>query len=450
MSHKDGYTILLQHAFTEAEWAADNPVLMRNETGWERDTLRQKLGDGATAWNDLPYAGETLGWVAETTQLWQYGNSYAAYTINSTTTYFDRLWQKLHSPVHGNWGIPSTLAADICSYMYGTFLAQVQFAANIASARTNAAGTWVQNANASLGTNGVVILECVRNDAGLDGVTANGGTPEKSRAGFVNALDSMIRRIRHKSLVENNNPAWTYSAGWANASGFPGCSGGTRQLTTTPGDTATITAGGDCDLILLGTDDSALGLTGAEYEVRIDGDLFASGTTSDQTRKTGFTSGLTTGGNYGFGQMAVPIRDELVGDHVVELRHTGSVGDALMVDVLLAPRDGTDYPPPTIIVPKCPEFSEAGYQSYIDLGGLTASREVDLIYNALIDDVIARFPEGEVVTWDPMEHGFDPDIHIGNKDGSSTHLNDRGAAFYAQGLFDFINSQPPRDGMVRT
>lgn len=56
MSHASGFPILLQHAYTEAEWATANPVLMDRETGWTTDTLRVKLGDGVTAWNDLPYA----------------------------------------------------------------------------------------------------------------------------------------------------------------------------------------------------------------------------------------------------------------------------------------------------------------------------------------------------------------------------------------------------------
>lgn len=442
---------ILQRGDTAENWFIDNPVLMKREVGWDLDTNRVKIGDGSTAWNDRPFAGDTLGWVAETTQLWMYGNSYASYTICSTTSYFDRLWQKLNSPVHGNWGIPATLAADQCSYMYGNFLAQVQLAAAIASSRTNSTGTWTPPADPSLAPNGVVILECVHNDSGFDGQTANGGTVEKSRAGFTNALDAMIRLIRSRSpRVDNSNVAWTKVGAWTNASGFPGCSGGTVSFTSTPGDTATITVGGECDLILLGLDDSAFGAVGADYEVRVDGNLFAEGTTSDQTRKTGFTSGLTTGGNYGFGQLAVPLRGLTVANHTVELKHTGAPGSVLYLDTMLAPRDNTPYPPPTIIVPKNSEFPQAGYDGYIAAGGLDASRATDLIYNGLIDDVIARFPADEVLTWDPMEHGFDPAIHIGNKDGASVHYNDQGAALYAQGLYEFINSLPARDGMVRT
>jgi hypothetical protein len=150
----------------------------------------------------------------------------------------------------------------------------------------------------------------------------------------------------------------------------------------------------------------------------------------------------------------VPLRDlaDTFGapPYSLEIKHTGTAGDILMVDCILYPRDDTAYPPPTIIVPKNPEFSAAGYQSYIDLGGTNASRATDLIYNAIIDDVISRFPnDGSVLSWDPMDYGFDPNIHIGNKDLANVHLNDTGTAFYANQIFDFLNALPARDGLVR-
>lgn len=40
---------------TAAEWAAANPVLADGEPGVERDTGKQKIGDGVRAWNALPY-----------------------------------------------------------------------------------------------------------------------------------------------------------------------------------------------------------------------------------------------------------------------------------------------------------------------------------------------------------------------------------------------------------
>lgn len=37
-------------------WKTLNPVLLKGELGIEAGTLRIKIGDGAHAWNDLPYA----------------------------------------------------------------------------------------------------------------------------------------------------------------------------------------------------------------------------------------------------------------------------------------------------------------------------------------------------------------------------------------------------------
>jgi len=42
---------------TAAEWTSANPVLAQAEMGVETDTRAYKLGDGATAWNTLPYGG---------------------------------------------------------------------------------------------------------------------------------------------------------------------------------------------------------------------------------------------------------------------------------------------------------------------------------------------------------------------------------------------------------
>ncbi len=36
-------------------WAARNPILRDGEPGYEKDTRLMKIGDGLTAWNDLPY-----------------------------------------------------------------------------------------------------------------------------------------------------------------------------------------------------------------------------------------------------------------------------------------------------------------------------------------------------------------------------------------------------------
>lgn len=40
---------------TLANWSSANPILLDGELGWEYDTARLKIGDGATAWNLLAY-----------------------------------------------------------------------------------------------------------------------------------------------------------------------------------------------------------------------------------------------------------------------------------------------------------------------------------------------------------------------------------------------------------
>lgn len=40
---------------TAARWAELNPILAAGEPGFVYDTNRLKIGDGKTAWNDLPY-----------------------------------------------------------------------------------------------------------------------------------------------------------------------------------------------------------------------------------------------------------------------------------------------------------------------------------------------------------------------------------------------------------
>ena len=41
---------------TAANWTVENPVLAAGEIGIETNTLKAKVGDGATAWNSLSYA----------------------------------------------------------------------------------------------------------------------------------------------------------------------------------------------------------------------------------------------------------------------------------------------------------------------------------------------------------------------------------------------------------
>src|SRR3990167_3594532 len=48
-------TIIQQRSDTAANWASVNPILAQGESGFETDTNRTKIGNGATAWNSLLY-----------------------------------------------------------------------------------------------------------------------------------------------------------------------------------------------------------------------------------------------------------------------------------------------------------------------------------------------------------------------------------------------------------
>lgn len=45
-------------AYTAAQFSSENPILQLGELGYETDTHLLKVGDGTTAWNSLPYAGD--------------------------------------------------------------------------------------------------------------------------------------------------------------------------------------------------------------------------------------------------------------------------------------------------------------------------------------------------------------------------------------------------------
>jgi hypothetical protein len=40
---------------TASRWTSTNPILLAGEMGFETDTKKIKIGDGATAWNSLAY-----------------------------------------------------------------------------------------------------------------------------------------------------------------------------------------------------------------------------------------------------------------------------------------------------------------------------------------------------------------------------------------------------------
>lgn len=42
---------------TAAQWASENPILAKGESGFESDTGRSKIGNGHSNWVNRPYVG---------------------------------------------------------------------------------------------------------------------------------------------------------------------------------------------------------------------------------------------------------------------------------------------------------------------------------------------------------------------------------------------------------
>ena len=59
MSVKINKTRLVIRNDVASNWASKNPILLKGEMGFERDTRKFKLGDGVTNWNNLLYANIT-------------------------------------------------------------------------------------------------------------------------------------------------------------------------------------------------------------------------------------------------------------------------------------------------------------------------------------------------------------------------------------------------------
>ena len=74
---------------TAARFVELNLVLAAGEPGFEYDTKRLKIGDGSTAWNDLPYVGNSNICIVETfAELPDVGDSDCLYKVTHTKTLY--------------------------------------------------------------------------------------------------------------------------------------------------------------------------------------------------------------------------------------------------------------------------------------------------------------------------------------------------------------------------
>ena len=86
---------------TAARWVELNLVLAAGEPGFEYDTKKLKIGDGVTAWNDLPYIGQNniccvtayseLPPAGDVNCLYKVSNEKALYQWNATEAKYESL-----------------------------------------------------------------------------------------------------------------------------------------------------------------------------------------------------------------------------------------------------------------------------------------------------------------------------------------------------------------------
>lgn len=87
--------ILLKRG-TAARWVELNLILAAGEPGFEYDTKKLKIGDGNTAWNDLPYVGSEELYCATTyAELPPVGNAKCIYKVDSEKSLYQ--WNSMDS-----------------------------------------------------------------------------------------------------------------------------------------------------------------------------------------------------------------------------------------------------------------------------------------------------------------------------------------------------------------
>lgn len=95
-------------------WRTKNLLLLDGEPGFEIDTLRLKIGDGKTAWNDLPYQDQNNENVVNArvfAELPSMGKENVIYKVSSTAKLYQwntttNAYESLLTSGGGSGGIP--------------------------------------------------------------------------------------------------------------------------------------------------------------------------------------------------------------------------------------------------------------------------------------------------------------------------------------------------------
>lgn len=102
---------------TSENWAAANPVLYKGERGIDSTEGKEKVGDGVTAWNDLPWFGD--GGAATAAEVWEpvFSKSFDADTTAKQQWNLAKPCRKIRLRMAVAGSAANTAAGDITVYI---------------------------------------------------------------------------------------------------------------------------------------------------------------------------------------------------------------------------------------------------------------------------------------------------------------------------------------------
>lgn len=316
---------------------------------------------------------------------------------------------------------PGAMAADICSAAYGTKVIPTRTVPNDTFGKNQAI---TATALADRG-NALYLIDQIGND-----ILQQPATPQ-ALYGAINAAYSLLRLLRSSAVYNAGDGSCTYSGTWSTLSS-DGLQGGAARLTTAANAQVSIAvpAGNSAiDLVLAVEDNTALGTTGANCEIYVDGVLTQSPIfTNNQMHSTGVPSYT----NYQRTQMTLAVENLDPGTtHTVVLKHIGSAGHRLIFNCWMTRNTN----PPWIVTNLLPQLPAATYTQF----GL-AQVTVDM-YEAYMQAVVSMFPDGRVILYKASEAGYwNVSTHFA-PDG--LHQNEVGEAHYGHEILRLLRERVP-------
>lgn len=345
-----------------------------------------------------------------------------------SVNYTDRIQRRLNNPAGvpgNNNSVPGAQANEVAMYACSS-----QAAASRKG--TAVAGTWTPSAYPS----GIVLTGCVANDA----LHYVGGSGAKGIAGCLNGLDGLLRILRSQSVLQDTNAAFSYTGAWTSQASAT-LPGGNSHYTSTNGNKVTVTTpvGTDFDLMLLGWDDTNVGLNFASFTVTVDGGAVSNFSWNPGTTSLQCKYGASVGTGFNSVPLCIPLRGLSNAAHSVVVTHNDTTGKYLYVSQLLT----ASPTPPTVVMLKWIYPNSAGLAAT----GVTTA-QIDQ-FNGYIDTVATRFPsDGSIVVVDPLHYGWDANSMISSQDSAHVHPNDIGMKCWADAIMHSLNALPARAGLV--